>query len=485
MTRNSPFYLLAAAALLYLLILFPQFGKNIFTYDNFYNLWRAERFIPEPLSIFEPTFATRFSPFYYPLLLLIHSLFGFNPFVYGFANGVLHLLNAILLFKLMSRLSGTATKTPALLASIFFLFSSTQWGVVGELGQTYRLACIALFLLSLLFFVRWMFQGRKRDWIFSLLFFMGTFGFSEDALPLPLLLAAMTFLVPFSPRPLSLFQKRVPLLPFFLVSLIYGSFSLSLGAPQGAHLHLGFHVPFNFLVLMRELVQFLLIPRPEFVPLPGLPGILIRLLPALFIFFFVGFLWKWKWIDRFLILGIAWIGMTGLLYTLRPMPGVWQGRYLYLPGMGEAVLVGMILYRMGNSLKTGFLKGCWVGIIFYGWVLNVSTLLFMMERARSGFPVAVREELPVVFSITNAIRDQYGAPPEIPPDLVLAVEGMPFSISRLKELLPTYYLTLPREIVEAKEGRPLAVPTPPENSRMLYLKWEAGRLQEVSPIPSS
>lgn len=472
MIKTSPLYVLAAAVFLYLALLSPQFGKNIFVYDNFYNLWRAQKVVLDPLSIFEPTFATRFSPFYYLLLFVTHAFFGLNPFVYGLINSALHVLNAILLFRLIKRLMGESVEIPALLAAVFFLFSSTQWGVIWELGQTHRLACGSLSLSALLFFAKWLATEKKINWVLSFVFFVGSFGFSEDSMTLPLLLLAVPFLIPVKSIPLI---KQLTLTgPFFAASLIYGVFSLSVGAPQGAHLHFGTHILLNLFSLTRELIQFLLIPRPEFVPFSGIGVTLVRLFPALLILLLIGVQWKWKFIDRFFIFGITWIGITSILYVLRPMPGVWQGRYLYFPGMGEAIVVGSLLYRMGCSLKSQFSKGCLWGVVLYLSVLNVSTLLFMIEKSRSGIVAATREELPVLFSITNAIRNRYGAPPEIPPDLILMVEGLPISIHRLEELLPTYYLTLPAMIVEAKEGRALASIRDSGNYRILYLKWQDG-----------
>jgi len=255
----------------------------------------------------------------------------------------------------------------------------------------------------------------------------------------------------------------------------------------------------NLLSLMRNLGQFLLIPRPEFVPLPGASGILLRLIPVFLVISFAGILGYWKkdqildpstpsFVGRFLAFGIVWMGVTSLLYLLRPM-GVWQGRYLYLPGMGEAMVVGTVFYQIGKSLKVAdprtpvgiqkFLKVGFVGMIFYGLVLNVSTTLLMVSKTRAGIKTAAPEEIPVVFSMVSAIRDQYGAPLEMPPHTILMVEGLPFSLARLKELFPTYYISAPSIVIKAKQGRPLKDFPREENQRILYLKWEAGNLSVV------
>ena len=168
------------------------------------------------------------------------------------------------------------------------------------------------------------------------------------------------------------------------------------------------------------------------------------------------------------------------------MQGVWQGRYLYLPGMGEAIVIGILLYQIGRSLKVPdrripvgiqrFLRGGFVGIVFYGLVLNISTTLLMVSKIRGRTSVATQEEIPVVFSMVSAIRDQYEAPLEMPPHTILWVEGLPFSLARLEELLPTYYISAPSMIIEAKEGRPLKDFPAAENQRILYLKWEGQNL---------
>ena len=480
MPQKSSFYILLIAVLLYLALLSPQFPKSPFTYDTFYNLWRAMKFDEDPLSIFKPTFATRFAPLYYLFLFAVQGLFGFNPLIYGLIHGILHILNAFLLFKLLRSLMGDSGEPPALLASIFFLFSSTQWGVIWELGQTPRLNCTLFSLATALYFARSMENQRKKNWALSLILFVAALGFSEDSITLPFLLLGMTFLP--SPRLIRNQEKCVLTFPFFLISLIYFSLALKLGGPQGAHLHLGSHVTANIFSLSRELIQFLLIPRPEFVPFSGIAGILIRLLPGAFILLFIVTVWRWRFIDRFVIFGIAWLAIISIPYLFRPMPGVWQGRYLYLPAVGEAIVVGITLYKIGRSLTKKFLKACLGAVVIYGLGLNIYTLLFMIEKVRAGYHSAGPKELPVLYAITSAIRDHYGAPSQIPPDMVLFVENLPFPVTYLEKMLPTYYLTLPAMIIENREGRPSASIRDSEKYRILYLKWERGTLRKASKV---
>lgn len=495
--RKPVFWILATAFTLYLILIFPRYAQSLFAYDSFYNVWRARKIAGDPLSVFGPDAMRRFGPLYTLFFFLVDRFFGFNPWVYGSINGSLHLLNAFLLFRLTRRLM-EPSETPAILTSLVFLFSSTQWGVFLDTSQTMRLACASLLLSSLLFFLKFMKTGKKRDGVFSLIFFASTFGFIEDAVTLPLVLLAVLFLIPLKPIPWV--KKLVLASPFFLVSLMVTWLSFSVQGPQGWRLGVGLHMLVNLLTFIRDLGQFLLIPRAEFVPLPGASGILLRLVPIFLMTAFIGILWYWKkdqildsftrpFTGRFLAFGIVWMGMTGLLYTLRPM-GAWQGRYLYLPGMGEAMVVGILLDRVGRSLGVPdrripvgiqrFLWGGFAGIVFYGWVLNVSTTLLMVDKARAEVKAATREEIPVVFSIVSAVRDQYKAPLEMPPHTILWVEGLPFSISRLRELLPTYYIIrTPSMIIEAKDGRPLGDFPAQESQRILYLRWEDQNLSRV------
>lgn len=490
-TRKLAFFALPTALAVYLFLLFPYLRESIFTYDIFYNVWRARKIVEDPLLIFAMDVMRRFCPLYIVFLFLMDHFIGFNPHAYGLINISLHFLNAFLLYRLLRRLIASS-KAPAILASIFFLFSSTQWGVLWETGQTHRLICASLSLSSLLFFVRLTAMGRKRDWVLSWIFFVNTFGFCEDAVTLPLLLLAILFFIPL--RRIPLLEKIAWTGPFFLVSLGYTLLSFSAKGPQGWGLTVGTHVVRNLLFLTRELVQFLLIPRPEFIPFSGVPANLLRLLPVFFIFLFAGAWWRLKKdqtlnpplrpsLSRSLLFGIAWIGITSLLYALRPMNGAWQGRYLYIPGMGEAIGAGVILFQVGRSLQRRFLRWGFLGILFYGFVLNVSTTLLMVRKARGAIHVVTREEAPLVFSITSSIRDRYGAHLEIPPDMILVVEGLPLTVARLKELLLTYYASLPAMIIEAQPGQPVTAVPRQEKYRILYMKWENQRLsiQEWAP----
>jgi hypothetical protein len=500
--RKLTFYVLTVSFSVYLLLMLPHFRESTFAYDGFYNIWRARKIFEDPLSIFEPDFMRRFSPLYSFFFFLMDRFFGFNPFVYGLINGSLHMLNAFLLFRFLRRLIGSS-EIPAVLTSVFFLFSSTQWGVLWETGQTHRLVSGALSLLSLIFFDRFVVTGKKTCFASSWILFVLSFGFVEDAITLPLLLLAILFLVPRRSIPFT--QKIVLTLPFFLVSMTYVCLSFSVNGPQGWRLTIGPHTLVNLLFLIRAFAQFLLIPRPEFIPLSGAPAVLLRLVPAFLICVFALVFGYWKKrqiidsfprvsVGRFLIFGIVWMGIASLPYALRPMQGVWQGRYLYLPGMGGAMGVGVILYLVAKSLRgldrgipvgiQRFLRGGFLSILFYGLVLNISTTSLMIRKARSGVKAATPEEIPVVFSVTSAIRNELGAPLEIPPSTVLVVEGLPLAPARFKELLATYYASVPEAIVEAEEGRPLTAVPPLKGRRILYLKWEDHHLSVASESAS-
>lgn len=492
---NSPLFILATAIAVYLFVLFPQFGEGPFSFDAIYSLGRAKQAAHDPFSIFEPSFTGRFSPSSYLALAPIYHFFGLNPAVYTWLDGTLHTLNTFLLFCLVHSLLGSFP-IPAVLASIFFLFSSTQWGVVGDIVQSIRLGCLSFSLLSLLFFVRFLLTKRKVSYVLSLSLLVISFGFAEDSLCLPFLLLAMMLLV--FPRENSLAEKFVLATPFFIASFAFSLVSIYFSrAPQGWNLKLGPHVFLNLLNLMRYFIQFLLVPRPEFIPISGIPGTFLRLLPALLVSTFVWVVWKWRQdritnpfsrplMGRVLLFGLTWMVITSFLYALRPMEGTWQGRYLYFPGMGEAIVVGIILHQGASALGTlegrtshgmrRLLKGCFLGIIFYGLGLNVSTTSLMVRKFRSDFNPATRDELPFLFSVISGIREQYESPREILKDLILVIEGSPLSIPRLKEWLLTHYLSLPAEIMEAKEGRPLMTQPLAESYRVLYMKWHKGRL---------
>lgn len=496
-----PTLFLATAFLVYGLVMYPLYAGTVFAHDSFYNIWRARKILGDPLLIFRPDVSNRFNPLYMIFSFSIDRLFGFSPLAYGLMNGSLHLLNTFLLFQLVRRL-WKFSLTPALLTSLVFLFSSMQWGMIWETGQTMRLFCIFLFLLSLLCFAEFMRSNRKILWGFSLLFFISTFGFAEDAVGLPAVLIMFLFLFPARQ---ALWRKGFLLtLPFFLVSLGYAWLSFSVKAPQGWGLGLGPHILVNQSFLIREFVHFLLIPRSDFIPFSGGVHVLLRLSPLLLIAFFAGALWRqkgnrtidralWPPLGRFLIFGVVWIVITSFLYSLRHIEGAWQGRYLYLPGMGEAVVVGIILYSIGRSLRpsdpkvpTGtqkFLRWGALSIVFYGFILNLLTTYFMVSKSRNQLHAATREEIPSIFSLTSAIRDHTGSVLEIPPDLILVVEGLPFSLTRLKELLQIYYTSLPRRIVEAKEGLPVMDLPALRNGPVLYAKWENETLQVVSRQP--
>lgn len=481
---HFPFLLIGGAVAIYLIGVLPQYWDGPFTYDFFYTLWRAKKAIQDPLSIFQPNFAMEFRLLPFLFVSFIDRFFGFNSIAYGFFVGGFHILNSLLLYKLVRLMK--IPDVPAAIASVFFLFLSNHYAVLWDMEQLGRLMCFSLFLSSLILFVQFLLTKQLAYWVCSWAVFIVSLGSGQDSITEPLLLLVLIPLV--SPKGISFLKGFVFTLPFFVVSLAFGLLSIYLGMTKGPGLGLGIHAPLNFICLMNEFLHFLFIPRPEFVSSIPFPSVLIRLIPPVLIsLFLLAFLNLKK--DRirqiikeevqlsgykFLIFGVLWFIITSSIYCLRPMSYLWQGRYLYIPGMGVSIIGGAIVYKIGTSLQLAGsrLRLSFLSVLFYMLVLNIFTTLFLVHKIRASVNTATKEELPVAFSFISGIRDGYGAPLEIPRNAVLIVEGIPIPIPRLKEFMLSYYTSLPAEIVDAEDESKLK--TIPRDGRydILHLKWQ-------------
>ncbi len=214
---QSSYLYIGGAILIYMMLMLPQYSNYSCNYDFFYYLGRAKKAIAYPLSIFQPDYALRFHPIYFLFTSLTYRVFGLSTLGHGSLNVITHVLNSLLLFNLL-RQTGLS-KAPATLCLVFFLVLSSQWGVISDIASLIRLGAALFFLSAMVSFVAFLKTGKKTFLIYSLMFFIISFGFNEDAISLPPLLLAMIFLV--APEKMSVWKRLFYTAPFFVLVFLH------------------------------------------------------------------------------------------------------------------------------------------------------------------------------------------------------------------------------------------------------------------------
>jgi hypothetical protein len=170
--------------------------------------------------------------YYRPVVMLSfaveHAVYGLRPWGFHLTNLVLHIVNALLVFALLTRIS--ASRNVALIAALLFAIHPAHKAVVTINDRTGLLA--ALFFLSalILYMKHWEPRGTRRSlslYAASLIAFALGLLSKEEALTLPLVLIMTDSLLPshlpshLGAQSRNISSRIARYAPFFVVTAIY------------------------------------------------------------------------------------------------------------------------------------------------------------------------------------------------------------------------------------------------------------------------
>ena len=302
--RNKLF---PAALLLATLLLFWTTNrgayKNYFQADSLDNLGLAHAIgwdsILKPLAV--PTVPVdNFRPVGALFLKVMSNTAGLRFPPYIAALQILHLLNAFLVFLLLRKLALPVLAAAA--GALFFTFHMALFTVLWEPMYVFDLLCGFFCLLSLLTYI-------DGHWIASFFLFWLAYRSKENAVMLPLVLAAWEFRFGL--------KKWPRLIPFFVLSLVLGVQALVNNAARDSAYTLQFDPVGIWVCMSFYSSQLLLIPFAGF-----------AILAALFAR------------NRRLLFGF--VAFCALILPMLLLPGRLSGAYLYVPLIAVAICIAAL-----------------------------------------------------------------------------------------------------------------------------------------------
>lgn len=218
--------------LLTVLVYFPSLQNNfvnwddqLYVYENpliFDLVGNFSRIIVEPV-------AGNYHPVTVLTLALDYSIAGLNPFQYHLSNLFWHLLNIVLVFGFVYRLSDRNTIVSGITA-LFFAIHPVHVESVAWISGRKDLVYTAFFLLSLIAYLNYL-SKEKWHWLLGGL---GLFVLSAAAKPAAVVLPIVLLLIDYlKARPLNL-RLVLEKVPFFAVSLAFGLLTISAQQEGGA-----------------------------------------------------------------------------------------------------------------------------------------------------------------------------------------------------------------------------------------------------------
>ena len=164
---------------------------------------------------------SQYFPLTYTVLRVERSLWGLNPTGYHWVNLVLHIANALLVWRLLARL-----KIPgAFLAASIFALHPVQIESVAWITELKNVLMGFFFLLTLIAWVAFLDEEAKRRWRFyaaALLCFLVALSAKSTASTLP---AALLLILWLEKKPITK-SRLVQIVPFVLLGLAMGSVAI-------------------------------------------------------------------------------------------------------------------------------------------------------------------------------------------------------------------------------------------------------------------
>jgi hypothetical protein len=349
-----------------------------------------------------------FTSFYYgqysPLNTLvygvIYALFGLSPFWYHSFSLILHVFNVLLVFwfiKYLLQLSARFDSRYAIpsnqhipiafITALFFSIHPMQVESVAWIAASKILLYSFLFLLSLIYYLRFIGNNKISGYLISIILFILSFGAKEQTIILPFCLVAIDY---FLRR--NLISKKVILekLPYFLIALLLGLMSVraqASGFKKIMDLYyypLGQRMVFANFSLIKYLIK-LVIPfkLSRFYPFPMASGKQVPLIyyiyPAL-VLVLLAFIYRfYKAGKRYIIFGSAFF-IINLLLTLDIIPmarkTVNADRYIYLSCIGFFFVMAISGVNFFNKLSSGRQKIFIISICTYLCYLMAYTAIY-------------------------------------------------------------------------------------------------------------
>jgi protein O-mannosyl-transferase len=395
--RNlSPLLLLLLTAMVLLTY------RNVF--DNSFVDWDDYTYVvendlvrnPDETS-FNDIFTTPVSLNYHPLTILSLRLNnnkcsecpeGISPAPFIRWNVIIHILNTLLVFYLVFLLSGRKTFASFLVAAIFGVHpmhvESVAW-----ISERKDLLYSFFYLSGLICWIRYRKQDEKNRrayllYSFAILLYVVSCLSKAMAVSFPLILLLLDFWMKkadgenASMNALKgVFSKAslLALMPFFLLSLIFGIAAVSINNPNTfSLLHRIEYAGYGFVMyIVKFLVPFNLSPLYPYpsqgVVYTGISGILLISAPLIFASAAVIAVWSLKRTKLFVFgLGFFFVSVMMVLQIISVGAAIMADRYTYLAYIGLAFIPAILIEEQVSRIRLP------LSVISYAFIICMMVL---------------------------------------------------------------------------------------------------------------
>lgn len=405
-SQSAPPWLYWAIIVVATVIAFLPSLKAGFIWDDNAYIVESTLITPFDWTHFKQMWTTPFGGNYHPLTMISlgieRALVGTSPFLYHFNNLVLHIINSLLVFSLLQRLSGNfwAAFVAGLLFGIHPLHVESVTWATERKDVLYVLFMFLAFWQYLNFREH---ESRKAFWL-SVVFFLCSCLSKGMAVVFPILLVITDYYLLKRPLSLKLFLEK---LPYFALALIFGIVAIMAQREAGADaskfmketysggerlLFILFNFGFYWVKMLVPVQLSLIYPYPK----PNELTTIYYAIPAVVLVLTGLIYWLGKK-DR----SIWWAGVFFLVCILPVVQLIPIGttivaeRYFYLSSVGPLFLLGLganaIIERGLKTVALGLVAGLSLFFVVQSYRYNQAWKdnLSIFTHATEQFPTAV------------------------------------------------------------------------------------------------
>lgn len=321
---------------------FTNWDDEIYVLNN--SLLRG----PDWKGIFFQTSAFNYHPLTILTLAANFHLSKLSPFSYLLFNLLLHVVNTLLVFYFIFKISDN-NKWVAFITALLFAIHPMHVESVAWISERKDVLYTLFFLLSLIFYRHYIFTNKLSGYWFCFLFFVLSLLSKPSAMILPVVL----FLLDYWHGRKYQFKLILEKIPFFVLAVLFGVITLQ-AQSQVAVVTLDVYPMwvrplFASYCLLTYLLNFIIpYPLSAFHPYPSTADLGWQIYSSpLILLALIFFVWRYR--KNKLVIFSLFFFVTNLLLVLQLVSigsTIVSERYTYVPYIGLSFLVSMWLYNL-------------------------------------------------------------------------------------------------------------------------------------------
>ncbi len=369
----NPFIAMGVLAAITMVTFSPSLSNDFVNWDDpsyILNNARIQNFsLKNLIMMFNPFPQSYLVSNYHPLtelsLALDHMVYGVKPFGFHLTNMIIHTINTILVYLLVTKLL-KGFQIAAIITALFFAIHPMHVESVVWASERKDVLHVFFYLLAMLQYLRYLDSGQLKKYLwYTLAFFVCSLLSKAQAVTLPIVLLLMDYFYKRENRKSYVLEKAPFLMLFlaFMLSLAFGLLAIwaqkSTQADSLVSISLA-QRPFTGSMSLVIYLQKLFVPTGlcALHPYAFKPG---EAMPTYFygaIFVLLGYLFLLykTFVDnkRVLFFGLAFFLITILpvLQFLTIGEAQWAERYSYLPYIGLFLVIGYyadLVFQKGTT----------------------------------------------------------------------------------------------------------------------------------------